>query len=91
VGNVRRDRFDEAAATIGVPGLTVHELRHTAVTLAIEVGASVTDVQRMLGHKTATLVLSRYGHLLEDDRRVAEALSRAAVAARERRAQQDPR
>ena len=50
VGNFRRDWFDKAAAAVGLPGLTPHELRHTAATLAIESGASVKEIQQMLGH-----------------------------------------
>jgi len=39
--NARRDWFDEAAAAIGAPGLTAHELRHTAASLAVSAGANV--------------------------------------------------
>jgi integrase len=48
--NARRSWFDRAATTIGQPGLTPHELRHTAASLAISSGANVKAVQRMLGH-----------------------------------------
>ena len=34
----------------GVPHLTLHDLRHTAASLAISAGANVKSVQRMLGH-----------------------------------------
>lgn len=33
--NARRDWFDAAAASIGEPGLTPHELRHIAASLAV--------------------------------------------------------
>ena len=33
--NARRDWFDAAASSIGEPGLTPHELRHTAASLAV--------------------------------------------------------
>jgi len=46
----RRRVFDRAAKAAGLPGLTPHELRHTAASLAIASGANVKDVQRMLGH-----------------------------------------
>jgi integrase len=86
VGNFRRDWFDKAAAAIGLPGLTPHELRHTAATLAIESGASVKDIQQMLGHKDATLTLNRYGHHTGTGQaRMAESISRAAEQAQERR------
>jgi integrase len=63
----RRDWFDGAAARIGVAGLTPHELRHTAASLAISAGANVKAVQRMLGHASAVMTLDRYADLFEDD------------------------
>jgi integrase len=49
VQNFRRGYFDRAAKEAGVAGLVPHELRHTAASLAISVGATVKSVQRMLG------------------------------------------
>lgn len=70
--------FDAAAEDAGIEGLTPHELRHTAASLAIRAGANVKVVQRMLGHKSATLTLDRYGHLFPDDLdTVADALDTA--------------
>jgi integrase len=51
---------------IGMPGLHPHELRHTAASLAIAAGADVKVVQKMLGHKSATMTLDQYGHLFDD-------------------------
>ncbi|CAM5344907.1 tyrosine-type recombinase/integrase [Corynebacterium variabile] len=48
-------------------GLRVHDLRHTAASLAIASGASVKAVQRMLGHATATMTLDTYADLFPDD------------------------
>ena len=62
----RRAAFDRAADVIGVPGLHPHELRHTAASLAIAAGADVKVVQKMLGHKSATMTLDQYGHLFDD-------------------------
>ena len=47
--NFRPRFFDPAAARAGLAGLTPHELRHTAASLAMAVGANVKAVQRMLG------------------------------------------
>ena len=44
-------------------GLRLHDLRHTAASLAIASGADVKAVQRMLGHKRASMTLDTYGHL----------------------------
>jgi integrase len=63
----RRDWFDRAAANIGKPGLTPHELRHTAASLAVSAGANVKAVQRILGHASAVMTLDRYADLFDDD------------------------
>lgn len=47
--------------------LTIHDLRHTAASLAIAAGANVKAVQRMLGHASAAMTLDIYGHLFDDD------------------------
>ena len=67
VQNFRRDWFDRAAHAVGLSGLTPHELRHTAASLAIASGASVKGVQSMLGHASAQMTLDRYGHLFPDE------------------------
>ena len=41
--------------------------RHTAASLAVSAGANVKAVQRMLGHKSASMTLDVYGHLFDDD------------------------
>lgn len=46
--NFRRRVFDPAASSVGLDGLTPHELRHTAASLAIASGANVKAVQRLL-------------------------------------------
>jgi integrase len=45
----------------------LHELRHTAASLAIQAGANIKALQNMLGHESAGLTLDRYGHLYESD------------------------
>jgi integrase len=53
---------------VGVPGLVPHELRHTCASLAIRsAGASIKAVQALLGQKTATMTLDRYGSLYDSD------------------------
>ncbi|WP_324188669.1 tyrosine-type recombinase/integrase [Nocardia flavorosea] len=59
--------FDQAARDVGLAGVVPHGLRHTAASLAISAGGNIKVVQRMLGHKTATLTLDLYGHLFPDD------------------------
>jgi integrase len=66
-GNFRRDVFDHAAREAGLDGLTPHELRHTAASLAVSAGANVKAVQRMLGHASAAMTLDVYAGLFDDD------------------------
>jgi integrase len=77
VRNMRRDWFDAAATTAGLAGLTPHELRHTAASLAVSAGASVLVVQRMLGHEKPSMTLDVYADLFDADLDdVADRLSR---------------
>lgn len=58
--------------------MTVHDLRHTAASLAVSAGANVKAVQRMLGHASAAMTLDVYADLFDDDLdAVAEALDAA--------------
>jgi integrase len=52
-GNCRHRVFDSTAESVGLTGVTPHDLRHTAASLAIAAGANVKAVQRMLGHASA--------------------------------------
>ncbi len=65
--NFRRRVFDPAASAAGLDGLTPHELRHTAASLAVSAGANVKAVQRMLGHASAAMTLDVYAGLFDDD------------------------
>ena len=48
-------------------GLTPHELRHTAASLAVSAGANLKAVQRMLGHASAAMPLDVYSGVFDDD------------------------
>lgn len=63
----RRGWFDAAAAEIGLPGLTPHEMRHTCASLAVSAGANVKALQRMLGHSSAKETLDTYSDLFDAD------------------------
>jgi len=66
--NVRRRWWARALADAGLPtDFKLHELRHTAASLAIRAGANIKALQNMLGHASAGLTLDRYGHLYESD------------------------
>lgn len=61
--NWRARHFSPAVLRAGLDGLTIHDLRHTAASLAIMSGADVKAVQAMLGHASATMTLDLYAHL----------------------------
>jgi integrase len=61
----------------------VHDLRHTAASLAVKSGANPKVVQQMLGHASAAMTLDVYAGLFGDDLdAVAERLDQAAAKAR---------
>lgn len=57
------------AASIGLPELRVHDLRHTNATLALVNGDDLKTVQANLGHATAAFTLQRYVHASEEMKR----------------------
>jgi integrase len=61
----RRDAFDAAASGVGLEGLTPHEMRHTAASLAISMRATIQAVQRMLGHSSAAVTRDTYADLFD--------------------------
>lgn len=71
--NFKRRDFDQAVilanrSGAGIPAdLWVHDLRHTAASLAVASGASVKSVQRMLGHATAAITLDVYAGLFDQE------------------------
>ena len=59
-----RRAWDHVRDAAGLPGLRVHDLRHTAASYWLAAGLSVHAVADLLGHVDATLVLRLYGHAL---------------------------
>lgn len=62
-----RWRFERACESVGLSGVSIKTLRHSAGSLALASGASVVTAQRLLGHKDATTTLKVYSHMLPDD------------------------
>jgi integrase len=71
-GNV----FKPALVRAGIDrAVRIHDLRHTAVALAILAGAHPKALQARMGHASIAVTLDRYGHLFpEIDGQLAEAL-----------------
>lgn len=77
--NFRHRVLTPAARAAGLDGLSPHDLRHTAASLAIAAGANVKVVQQMLGHASAAMTLDVYAGLFGDDLdAVADSLDAAA-------------
>jgi integrase len=62
-----RSWWVSALAAAGVEPLVLHDLRHTAASLAVSAGANVKAIQRMLGHASAAMTLDVYADLFDDD------------------------
>ena len=68
LSNWRRATFLPARARAGISDrFRIHDLRHTAASLAIHAGAHVKAVQRMLGHASAAMTLDVYADLFDSD------------------------
>jgi integrase len=77
--SVLRDAHDKAKAAIGMPGLTVHGLRHTSATLAAQLGATLAELQARIGHSTPNMAM-RYQHVAaERDAQLAARMSAFAA------------
>ncbi len=75
--NFRRTYWLPAVSEAGLTGLRFHDLRHTAVALAIANGAHAKTIQQRMGHSSVTITLDRYGHLLPTlDDQIADGLER---------------
>ncbi|GMA94752.1 hypothetical protein GCM10025881_15760 [Pseudolysinimonas kribbensis] len=59
--------FERALRLAELSPMTIHDLRHTAASLAVSAGANVKAVQKMLGHKSAAMTLDVYADLFDDD------------------------
>lgn len=68
--DMREDKmscFASAVKKSGVPRITPHDLRHSAASFAVSVGANAKAVQKMLGHSSAKMTLDVYAELFDDD------------------------
>lgn len=69
--------FQQACIHLGIARIgpdgeevpTVHDLRHTAASLAAKAGYSLHEVKEMLGHSTIKTTSDRYLHLFDDSKR----------------------
>jgi len=65
-------------AAIGMPGVTLHSLRHTHASMLIAAGVDILTVSRRLGHASPAITLNTYGHLIRGtDERAAQIMEAA--------------
>ncbi len=58
------DEFKELLVKAGLPDMRFHDLRHTALSLLMDMGIAVTTVQQMAGHSKASVTTDIYGHAM---------------------------
>lgn len=63
-----RKTFANVCKAAGITGLRIHDLRHSFATLAIQGGASLYDVQKLLGHQDIAMT-QRYAHMVDESQR----------------------
>lgn len=65
--NFRSRVFNPGLEAAGIdPGFRIHDLRHTAVALAIKAGAHPKAIQARMGHASISVTLGTYGHLFPE-------------------------
>ena len=76
--NFTRRVFIPALKAAEVKKIRIHDLRHTAASIAISAGATPNMVKEMLGHSDVQLTMRVYAHIFEADReKVAANVNRA--------------
>lgn len=50
--------------TVDLPGLTLHECRHSYASMMIAAGVNAKALQTFMGHANISITLDRYGHLM---------------------------
>ena len=74
--------FKEQAVKAGLPGIRLHDARHTWATLALQSGVHPKVVQERLGHASITITLQTYSHVIpsmhEDAAETVASMIRAA-------------
>ena len=74
--SIARREFKPLLVEAGIERhVRIHDLRHTAISLALAAGVAPTDVAEMAGHSSVAVTLGRYAHALpEAPRRAVEAI-----------------
>ena len=88
--NFRRRVLASALKKAGLPAITPHNFRDTCASLAIQAGANVLAVSKLLGHKDPSVTLRHYASLFPNELdAVADRLEKASQQARNRKQERD--
>ena len=69
--------FEKVCEAANIDGLRIHDLRQSFATIAVMRGASLYDVQKLLGHADIGMT-QRYAHMVDDSlQRATDNLSQA--------------
>ena len=60
-----RTAWDTAVAKAELQNFRFHDLRHSAASYLVMNGVSTTEIAKILGHRTLSMVM-RYGHLCDE-------------------------
>lgn len=86
--NNPRKTFCRVLAAAGVEHLRIHDLRHSFASLAVNAGATLYEVQDLLGHSSAQMT-QRYAHIADSGRKRVVGKVGAVVTAAVRQAAGD--
>ncbi len=62
------DCFKRIVKSLNMPGVRIHDLRHTYAVNSLHAGDDIKTVQENLGHSTAAFTLDFYGHCTDEMR-----------------------
>jgi integrase len=73
---VASKRWTRCAASLGMPKITFHSLRHTHASALIDAGVDIVTISKRLGHKKPDITLRVYSHQFRnDDSKAADAIN----------------
>ncbi len=61
-----RDHYQKKLKEAGLGHYTIHALRHTFATRALEAGVPIKVVSQILGHSTVQITMDTYSHVLPE-------------------------
>lgn len=65
-----QDLFKRCVKRAGIADANFHSLRHTFATRSLEQGMDVVTLSRLLGHANPSITLDKYGHAMDDHKRM---------------------